>query len=999
MERVEYPGGVQLHLEHEKKTGRLIAMTGIDGVRTQLLYNQQGTISEIQHAGLTTALQYDALGRNTQVIAPTGQRIHLRHNTAGQLLAFFDQQNNRIEFERDREGQLLQTRLLNPDGTLAQAPHDYSPQDEANQGRALLRQLLNTLERRENLARPDLIVQPYAQAEHLLAAFTAGLAATPQAVRFATDSKGRPTHYHFDDFGRMVRQDSPVTGHTDYQYDNAGRIIGRRLADGSHASYRRDPAGRITAVQAHNALGQQEENAQIEWGRANKPVRIRYLAGQEDFAYDDAGRLIEHVQHIDGQRFVLRYAFDQSGRMVAKTLPNGQRLQYRYRGQQEAKAGLLESVWLQGLDSRWADRLTNGLFDRPVIQGLNSPQDSYQQRHFAFGNGLEHRLQLDRFGRTLRNGNAQVGQTQLHHPDPDAPETDTADTAGSVTASTFLNTPLGRRAQEEAARVLISRLKGRIAGWHDWATPPSPSGQIERLLANAALQHDAQGRQISDGTRDYRYNSLGQLIEVQERQAPASQTPLAQYRYNLFGQRIAKTVAVAGSSTTKTTYYFYDGAQLVAEADAAGSITSQYISINDKPVALLRDGQLLSIHSDHRNAPLAVTDEARTVLWQASVADYLGSSPAPNQPNLGRIELNLRGSNQYFDAETGLHYNTHRYYNPQAGRYLTPDPLGLAAGPDLYAYALGQPHSFTDPLGLAPILTNADVAEAAFTERLQYVFEAAALQFPDAVGQALADLVSPENLLTTGAVFALWAGSHAVGVGFLVDIALTGMAWFTYGMAAVEMVKGMISLITGINNAQCLSDLDQGAVTLTAVMMTAIDSVGGRPKAANMLKTVKGKSATQAAEKHISAPGPKDKALVISPLKIKEVAAKMTQDAIKSGQLKQKGPNEWESTGGLLYKGKDPQGNNRIEHVTGHLTVDNTKPKQSIFAVPSDKLLNLIDQAWMKKGNPNNPIDSNKRTVYEIDMGKPIGTNGESKIRIIIEKGTSNEIVSSYPIF
>ena len=69
------------------------------------------------------------------------------------------------------------------------------------------------------------------------------------------------------------------------------------------------------------------------------------------------------------------------------------------------------------------------------------------------------------------------------------------------------------------------------------------------------------------------------------------------------------------------------------------------------------------------------------------------SSPGPEN----RIEI-LAG--QYYDQETGLHYNYHRYYDPKSGRYLTPDPIGLAGGINLYAYAYNNPVNLIDPFGL-----------------------------------------------------------------------------------------------------------------------------------------------------------------------------------------------------------------------------------------------------------------------------------------------------------
>ncbi|WP_010117496.1 RHS repeat-associated core domain-containing protein, partial [Acinetobacter sp. P8-3-8] len=92
------------------------------------------------------------------------------------------------------------------------------------------------------------------------------------------------------------------------------------------------------------------------------------------------------------------------------------------------------------------------------------------------------------------------------------------------------------------------------------------------------------------------------------------------------------------------------------------------------------------------------------MVWQAELSDNLYASPlAYNHGRFGFIEFNLRGSNQYFDAETNLHYNTNRYFDAKNEKYITPDPLGLAVGPDLYAFGLGQPHTLNDPLGLAPV--------------------------------------------------------------------------------------------------------------------------------------------------------------------------------------------------------------------------------------------------------------------------------------------------------
>ena len=60
----------------------------------------------------------------------------------------------------------------------------------------------------------------------------------------------------------------------------------------------------------------------------------------------------------------------------------------------------------------------------------------------------------------------------------------------------------------------------------------------------------------------------------------------------------------------------------------------------------------------------------------------------------------MRLPGQYYDQETGLHYNYFRYYDPATGRYLTADPIGQDAGPNLYSYVGNNPLFWIDPLGL-----------------------------------------------------------------------------------------------------------------------------------------------------------------------------------------------------------------------------------------------------------------------------------------------------------
>ncbi len=189
---------------------------------------------------------------------------------------------------------------------------------------------------------------------------------------------------------------------------------------------------------------------------------------------------------------------------------------------------------------------------------------------------------------------------------------------------------------------------------------------------------------IKRGTDTFSYDSQNRLTS-----ATVNGTT-AQYQYNSAGQRVAKTVL------GQTTYYLYgqDG-QLLEEADAnTHQITRQYIWLGQKPVAYLFGDKGYYVHTDNTDTPQVLTDSQQKVVWTTQ------SYPFGKQQYSGSIPFNLRYPGQYFDEETGLHYNGHRYYDPNTGRYITSDPIGLAGGINTYAYVGNDPLGRIDPQGL-----------------------------------------------------------------------------------------------------------------------------------------------------------------------------------------------------------------------------------------------------------------------------------------------------------
>ena len=121
-----------------------------------------------------------------------------------------------------------------------------------------------------------------------------------------------------------------------------------------------------------------------------------------------------------------------------------------------------------------------------------------------------------------------------------------------------------------------------------------------------------------------------------------------------------------------------------------------------KPMALLKGhgttNEVYYYQLDHLGTPQELTDAGGKIVWSA----YYRAYGNVIKFDISEISNPLRFKGQYYDEESGLHYNRHRYYNPNTGRYLTPDPIKLAGGLNSYQY-VPNPTGWVDPLGLMSV--------------------------------------------------------------------------------------------------------------------------------------------------------------------------------------------------------------------------------------------------------------------------------------------------------
>ncbi|WP_018414754.1 RHS repeat domain-containing protein [Teredinibacter turnerae] len=208
---------------------------------------------------------------------------------------------------------------------------------------------------------------------------------------------------------------------------------------------------------------------------------------------------------------------------------------------------------------------------------------------------------------------------------------------------------------------------------------------------------------------DFRYTALGQLEEFTNTAGVKTN-----YVYNAKGERVRKT---SSALAIDVKYFYDDSGTLIAEFD--GRNWRHYIYLENRLVGLVDcDSRTYCVIAnpyyvlaDRLGTPKEVFNKNGNVVWGARHELY-----GKARTSGGGFEFNIRFPGQYFDAESGLHYNYYRYYDPSLGRYIQSDPIGLNGGLNTYGYVGGNPLTYSDPTGEAALLlfpgTWAAAAEA-----------------------------------------------------------------------------------------------------------------------------------------------------------------------------------------------------------------------------------------------------------------------------------------------
>jgi RHS repeat-associated protein len=556
------------------------------------------------------------------------------------------------------------------------------------------------------------------------------------------NAENQETLYTYDDMGRLLTTVSPDTGTTRYSYDEADNLATKTPNNGITATYSYDDLNRLLQISYTDASQNIGYSYDAFVAGANYGIgRLTGIAdtsGTTAYAYDVQGNLTSEAKTIDGSTYTTAYAYDGAGRIRGMTYPSGRTLTYVPDATDPTLVAEISTTFTDG---------TRTLADAIDYQ----PFGPLVALHFGNSIQLTQTYDLSYSVDTITAGAIQDLDYSL-------------DDAGNIIAIADLIDPSKDRtfsyddlyrltgvngetnySYDDIGNRLTKTMGGESDTYHYYVDGSTQTNILESITGDnpQTYAHNANGDITAIGAMTLQYSpQSNRLISI-----PGT----ADYTYNANGQRVKKVVGAV------TTIYHYDIAgNLIGETMNGGGTRRDYVYLGDQRVAMAVeysgdldgdnniDGSDLALfashfgpgcsgaacdsdfngdgnvdkadlavfadafghtasieyyyyHNDHLGTPQRISNEGAGVVWAADYEAFGNLKiTASNIPN------NLRFPGQHYDDESNLNYNYFRDYDPQIGRYIQSDPMGLGGGLNTYVYVENRPTSLIDPSGLIP---------------------------------------------------------------------------------------------------------------------------------------------------------------------------------------------------------------------------------------------------------------------------------------------------------
>ncbi|MGH0083351.1 RHS element core protein [Escherichia coli] len=658
--------------------GDLTATVSPDGKRSTIEYDKRGRPVSVTEGGLTRSMGYDAAGRITVLTNENGSQSTFRYDPVDRLTEQrgFDGRTQRYHY--DLTGKLTQSE---DEGLITLWHYDAS----------------------DRITHRTVNGDPAEQWQYDEHGWLTTLSHTSEGHRVSV-------HYGYDDKGRLTGErqtvENPETGELLWQHETkhayneqglanrvtpdslppvewltygSGYLAGMKLGGTPLVEYTRDRLHRETVRSFGSRAG---SNAAYELTSTYTPAgqlqsqHLNSLVYDRDYGWNDNGDLVR----ISGPRQTREYGYSATGRLESvRTLapdldiripyatdPAGNRLP-----DPELHPDSTLTAWP---DNRIAEdahyvyhydeygRLTEKT-DR-IPTGVIRTDDE-RTHHYHYDS--QHRL---------------VFHTRIQHGEP-------------LVESRYLYDPLGRRMAKR-----VWRRERDLTGWMSLSRKPEETWygwDGDRLTT---VQTDTTRIQTV-----YQPGSFAPLIRIEtdngerEKAQCRSLAEKIQQEGSEDGHGVVFPAELVGlldrlEGEIRANCVSSESRQWLAQC----GLTVERLAAQIEPV-YLPERKIHLYHCDHRGLPLALISEDGNTAWSAEYDEWGNQL---NEENPHHLHQPYRLPGQQYDKESGLYYNRHRYYDPLQGRYITPDPIGLRGGWNMYQYPL-NPIQVIDPMGLDAI--------------------------------------------------------------------------------------------------------------------------------------------------------------------------------------------------------------------------------------------------------------------------------------------------------
>lgn len=649
--------------------GQLVAFSNPRGARTQLTFDSFGNLTVLRDAlGYCALFRYDALGnltaktdalgrettyrydlkrRVTEICLPSGAIARCTYDAEDNLLRYEDEAGGITQLEYFGQGQIARRVLA--DGQSIKYTYDAD----------------------ENLT------GVYNQRGELYQIKRDALGRIVEEV----DYWGHQRCYAYDAGGHLVANVDSLGRRIEYKTDTLGRVIKKLLPEGLVEEFAYDADGNLVACE-------------------NRQIRI-------ERSFDAEGRMLEENQ---GGDFIIRHTYDEVGNCIQRqtTLMKGDvdlghTVKYTHDLLDQTIGIAIDDHSPIGMELDAAGQITLEKLSPMLRRQTEYSADGYCTRHLVLADAnvvLNVAYSYDATGNLVERRDAGAGSDIFTY-DPLGRIKKHLDPQGNL--EYYFSDPAGDRLHTYTieGRPTIVERETRMAT-RIWSREADYNGAVYRFDCTGTLVE----RTGLDGGTQFIWDANQRLVE--SRTAGVSTT----YSYDAIGRRLFKRRAGV------CTRFYWDDDMLVAEEtvpeatdrspekiDTIVPDTREYIYRPEtfEPMAFVcrkaSSSAIVYFHNEPNGCPSKLFDSRGDVVWAARLGAMGKIEVLPGN----KVTNSLRLQGQYYDFETDLHYNRHRYFDPLSGSFVSQDPLGLIAGVNLYRFApnvLG----WIDPLGLAKCL-------------------------------------------------------------------------------------------------------------------------------------------------------------------------------------------------------------------------------------------------------------------------------------------------------